>query len=621
MKIGRRDLAVLVIMLLVYAAMSYAAGLRDLRAEFVAFAFAGGGFVVYFWQRDTLSVRAILITALLLRILFLPLVPGLTDDMFRYIWDGILATSGINPFEFIPSDTALSHLHSEPLFRLLNSRNVYSVYPPVSQAIFLLGGFVYNGDWTLSYYVIKVIIAGLEFGGIWFLSRYLSTRSLILLAWHPVILIASAGQGHTDALLVLFLGAGIVYALRDRGSIAAALITTAGWVKLFPFFFLPLVWRRFGFRSVIVSGVVGIGLALPLAAPYALGNVSESMELYIRLFEFNAGAYYGVKKLFFIFTQDDWSKQLGPVFRLMFFVVLPVIYWMDWRRNWSITKTAVFISGALLLTATTIHPWYIVGLLVLIAVHGKPSWHWQWVGLLSIGTYLLYVGGPYWLYVNLTWIGFVVVYLVFRGERILQWIQRRRAKRKVRDILRFLDMRPHATVLDLGAGEGYVGLEIQRLRESAVQLMDVIDMNRVDLPFQMYDGETLPLKDDSVDCTVLYFVLHHTRNPDRVLAEALRVSRYSVIVVESVYRNRWEHFLLKTLDPLANRLRSFGKMKDQEEFLSFRKTSEWKASFRAQGGHLFADSERWNPIHRKAYFLIEPTLDAQHLSLSSEGPR
>ncbi|GMQ81534.1 MAG: hypothetical protein BMS9Abin05_0966 [Rhodothermia bacterium] len=605
MKMGRRDLAVLVIMLLVYAAMSYAAGFRYLRAEFVAFAFVGGGFVVYFWKRDTLSVRAILITALLLRILFLPLVPGLTDDMFRYIWDGILASSGINPFEFIPSDAALSHFHSESLYRLLNSRDVYSVYPPVSQAIFFIGGLVYNGDWTLSYYVIKVIIAVLEFGGIWFLSRHISTRSLILLAWHPVILIASAGQGHTDALLVLFLGAGIVYAIRDRGSMAAALITVAGWVKLFPFFFLPLVWRRFGIKSAIVSGVVGVALALPLAAPYVPGNVSESLELYIRLFEFNAGAYYGVKKLFFIFTQDDWSKQLGPVFRLMFFLVLPVIYWMDWRRKWSITKAAVFISGALLLTATTIHPWYIVGLLVLIAIHGKPSWHWQWVGLLSIGTYLLYVGGPYWLYVNLTWIGFVVVYLLFRSETILQWIQRRRAKRKVRDILRFLDMRPHDTVLDLGAGEGYVGEEIRKQRGSAIELIDVIDINRVDLPFHVYDGQTLPLKDDSVDCTVLYYVLHHTRDPDRVLAEALRVSRYSVIVVESVYRNRWEHFLLRTLDPLANRLRSFGKMKNQEEFLSFKTTEEWKETIHDKGGHLLAFSEGWNPIHRKAFFLIE----------------
>ena len=137
MKMGRRDLAVLIIMLLIFAAMSYAAGLRAFRAEFVAFAFLGAGFVLYFWRRDSLSVPAILITALILRVLFLPVVPGLSDDMFRYIWDGILTSSGINPFEFIPSDGALSHLHSESLFRLLNSRTT-----PPSWGRFL----VWNGS-------------------------------------------------------------------------------------------------------------------------------------------------------------------------------------------------------------------------------------------------------------------------------------------------------------------------------------------------------------------------------------------------------------------------------------------------------------------------------------------
>jgi len=143
-----------------------------------------------------------------------------------------------------------------------------------------------------------------------------------------------------------------------------------------------------------------------------------------------------------------------------------------------------------------------------------------------------------------------------------------------------------------------------------VQLMDVIDIHRVDLPFQLYDGDTLRLKDDSVDCTVLYFVLHHCQDADRVLAEAIRVSRHSVIVVESVYRKRWEHFLLRTLDPLVNRIRSFGKTKDQEEFLKFRTVDEWEESILAQGGKLLAASERWNPIHRKAYFLVTHMLDA-----------
>ncbi len=605
MKISRDDLIVMVVLFLDFAAMAYTAGVRDLRYPFVGSALLAGPLLVYFWKRDSLSIGAILGIALLFRLFFLPLAPGLSDDMFRYIWDGLLTTSGINPFQFIPSDEALSAFQSEPVYSLLNSRGTFSTYPPVSQGIFRVGGYFYAGDWTISYYAIKAIIAGLEFSGILILSRLISSRSLILLAWHPVILIASAGQGHTDAALVLFLGAGIAYVLRNRGVAAAALLTLAGWIKLFPFFLLPLVWRRFGWKSFSISIVLGLALAVPFAASYVPANISASLDLYVRLFEFNTGPYYGVKKLFTIFTGDDWSKQLGPAFRNLFFALLLVLYWFDWKKKWPVAKTALFIVGALLLTATTIHPWYFVAVLVLIAVNGRPSWHWQWAALLSIGTYLLYVGGPYWLFVNLTWVGFAVVFTVFRGRDTLEWLMKSRSARKARTIQCILGMHRNKKILDLGAGEGFVGEYLSVAYGYDVQLADIIDMSRVELPHILFDGSRLPLEDDSVDCTILYFTLHHAQNPEQVLSESLRVSRNSVIVVESVYQNGWEHFLLRTLDPLVNRFRSSGRMKDQDKFLSFRRTEEWEELIRTQGGRLVTVHERWNPIHRKAYFLIE----------------
>lgn len=605
MKISRSDLIVLIVLFLDFAAMAYTAGVRELWYAFVGSAILAGPLLVYFWKRDFLSIGAILGIAFLFRLFFLPMLPGLSDDMFRYIWDGLLSMSGINPFHYIPSDEALAAFQSEPFYELLNSHGTYSSYPPVSQGIFWVGGYLYEGDWTISYYAIKGIVATLEFSGILVLSRLISRRSLILLAWHPVVVIAAAGQGHTDAALVLFLGAGIVYALRNRGVATATLLTLAGWIKLFPFFLLPIVWRRFGWKSIVVSVVIGVGLAIPFAASYVPANISASLDLYVRLFEFNAGPYYAVKKLFTLITGDDWSKQLGPAFRNLFFVILAVLYWLDWKKEWPIEKTALLIVGALLLTATTIHPWYYVAVLVLVAVHGKPSWHWQWAALLSIGTYLLYVGGPYWLFVNLTWVGFAVVLAVFRGRETLEMLQRVRSARKARDILWMLGMHRHKKILDLGAGEGYVGEYLSSAYGYDVQLADIIDMNRVELPHVLFDGLRLPLEDNSVDCTILYFVLHHAQNPDRVLSEALRVSRKTVIVVESVYRNRWEHFLLKTFDPIANRLRASRKMKEQEEFLLFKRTQAWEASIRAGRGRLVAVHERWNPIHRKAYFLIE----------------
>ena len=140
-----------------------------------------------------------------------------------------------------------------------------------------------------------------------------------------------------------------------------------------------------------------------------VAHVQSSLDLYARLFEFNAGLYYGVKQLFFEATGDDWSKQIGPVFRTLFLIGLPVLYVLDARYKWSLSRAFLVTLGFFLVMATTIHPWYLLSLLLLVALLRQPSWHWYWLGLVSIGTYLLYVGGPYWVFVILGWGGWLVV--------------------------------------------------------------------------------------------------------------------------------------------------------------------------------------------------------------------
>ena len=89
-------------------------------------------------------------------------------------------------------------------------------------------------------------------------------------------------------------------------------------------------------------------------------------------------------------------------------------------------------------------------------------------------------------------------------------------------------------VLDLGAGEGYVGKEVQRRWEADVMLVDVVPLNQTGLPFKEYDGQHLSFPDKHFDTTILYFVLHHCQKPEQVFREVLRVTKGDVLVAESV---------------------------------------------------------------------------------------
>jgi len=378
----------------------------------VGTAFLGTGGIVWLWRRGRLSMTTVLLGAFLLRLAYLPLGPGLTDDLFRYIWDGWLQWEGINPYKYVPSHAALGAYHDTALYEQLNSKQYYSIYPPLSQAFFAAGGLLYNGSWVPSYYTLKLLFIGVEFAGTLLLSRLTSARNLLLYAWNPLVLIETAGQGHTEALLVpLLLGA--VWAVRQgRGRLASLAVAGAGLVKLYPFALGPYLLRRFGWRAVWPGALLVGGCSVPYAAPYVLPHIKASADLFAKLFEFNAGPYYALKHLLWAWTGADWSKTIGPFFRGLFLTALPVLYLLDAWRDWSFRRASLVLLGTLFVLSTTVHPWYLVPLLSLCVMGPRPSWHWLWLGLCSIGTYLFYIGGPYWVWVWIGWGGAGAIGLV-----------------------------------------------------------------------------------------------------------------------------------------------------------------------------------------------------------------
>ncbi|MGH7335513.1 MAG: class I SAM-dependent methyltransferase [Candidatus Rokuibacteriota bacterium] len=151
-------------------------------------------------------------------------------------------------------------------------------------------------------------------------------------------------------------------------------------------------------------------------------------------------------------------------------------------------------------------------------------------------------------------------------------------------------------VLDLGAGEGYVasalghGLDgvgktrrpVPPLAPGALWICgcDVGPFNQTSGPYVIYDGERLPFPDDAFDTTLLLLTLHHCADPERVLDEALRVTRQRLIVTESVFRNRVDRFWLDLLDRRLNASRHGGAMNVP---LAFRTCDAWAALLAARG--------------------------------------
>ncbi|PYN29013.1 MAG: hypothetical protein DMD76_02555 [Candidatus Rokuibacteriota bacterium] len=160
---------------------------------------------------------------------------------------------------------------------------------------------------------------------------------------------------------------------------------------------------------------------------------------------------------------------------------------------------------------------------------------------------------------------------------MLQRLLRRYARREAHRLAPYVRGR---RVLDLGAGEAWVGEALRACTSAWACSVDVGAFGLARQPYVVYDGARLPFGDGAFDTSVISLALHHCADPERVLDEAVRVTGERLLVVESVYRNRRERLWLELLDGRLNRRRHGGAMNVP---LGFRRPEQWRALFEARG--------------------------------------
>lgn len=560
--------------------------------------------------------------AVALRLLFLPTVPDLSVDPFRYLWDGLLTATGIDPYRYTPSDPELVHLHDTILFREMNSRDFHSVYPPLSQWIFLLGGTGWDRlGWPGAFLLMKAGMTALELAGLAALAaaaRAWSVRPglLALYALNPLVVLMVAGVGHSEGGLVLGLGLlawGLAphrtRRLRVAGSVAWVGLGLAVLSKGIPAVGIPLLFRhhvrQVGWRGTLTRAGIGALPALLLAAPFLANGLPRgalaSADLYVSLFEFNAALTASVRGILEALSLA-WAVEPGRALRWVFLALATaVILRHRVATGKDVLRGYLLLQGLYLITATTVHPWYLLWGLPLIPLASRHRAAWLWAGWAAFPTYLAYQGIPM-LPLSLLFWGGITAFLV---RDSWPWIRRRLLPPAGRRKARQID--PHlpesGLVLDLGAGEGWVGLELARSGRRRVVAADVEPFLEVDLPAFVFDGRSLPIPDGSVDVVLLSLVLHHASDPDTLLREAMRVARDRVVITESTFRWEWERRALELVDRWVNRKRSPEAGRWEEAPLHFRRVPEWVKTVEGLGGRVTVN-RRLNRVGHRHHLLV-----------------
>ena len=100
---------------------------------------------------------------------------------------------------------------------------------------------------------------------------------------------------------------------------------------------------------------------------------------------------------------------------------------------------------------------------------------------------------------------------------------------------------PGGPVLDLGSGTGHLAVELERTLGREVVTTDVSDIHVVGRPPMLIADGVLPFADGTFAAALLVFMLAYPRDPAGVLAEAGRVTRGPMVLVQTVYANGVGH--------------------------------------------------------------------------------
>jgi len=291
-----------------------------------------------------------LVLAALWHLPFLLTSPGSDDDIHRYVWDGRVQRFGYNPYIVVPSDPALSGLHT-PETRTLNNPDLPSPYPAGAQLFFRAVTAIHE-----SVFALKVAFVVCELAIVLVLLDSLHNSGqgahwVLAFAWNPLLATEVAGSGHVDIVGVLLLLVSFAALGRRWRTVAALAFGLAVAVKFLPVVLLPLYWRRVRMRdAALAAAVVGL-LYVPF---FNHGRIPiGSLGTYVQSFRFNDPVFATLERVV--------APQL--VVGVAVLVGFLTAIWL--RRKsaaWSLDAFA-WPMAASLLCAPVVYPWYLLWLL------------------------------------------------------------------------------------------------------------------------------------------------------------------------------------------------------------------------------------------------------------------
>ncbi len=350
--------------------------------------------------------------AVVFRLCLLPQTPWLSNDIYRYVWDGRLVTHGVNPYTLPPAAAELASLRDDSVYGRMSHTEVHTVYPPLLQYLFAAGAALaqtFDLDPVIALKAILTLVDLLLAGVLLQLAPGfgLAGGAALLYAWHPMPIIEIAGSGHSDIVGVLCLLMAIHAARQNHHAWAALFLALAFLVKFLALLLLPFwmvtAWRSAGRRAALLCLVVFAITTLLSYAPFlqAGAQLLAGLLVYSAKWRFNDSVFAMLFNTIHTLLPDrlvtllmvpaHWeitetvlrtrrvdlalhlAKASVAVLFLLFYAQIARRFWLAQKGEGAglLPQIALAVLAAFFLLSPTLQPWYLLWLLPLLCLNRR----------------------------------------------------------------------------------------------------------------------------------------------------------------------------------------------------------------------------------------------------------
>jgi len=313
----------------------------------------------------------IIAAAILFRATLWPLAPTLSNDLYRYRWDGRAQLAGENPYLATPNDPRLQRLRDSSNFNEMRmpAQETPSIYPPLAELVFRAAARYLRSPVAFKLPMEAADVLTVILLAVWLRRTGGRAYQLAIYAWNPLVIVEFAGSGHSDALALVALVAAFVI-INSRPMLSTLLLACAALLKSFPILLFPLwLWKQGWPRSprAWASGFAAAALAAACTWPYrtALRQIPATMAYFESRWQDNNASLYSVLKI--LTHSHTFAASAGVV-------VAAGLAFLTAARRIEPARAALWIFGAVLLFAPNAYSWYFTWIIPFLCIYPSAAW-------------------------------------------------------------------------------------------------------------------------------------------------------------------------------------------------------------------------------------------------------